>query len=153
MKRKKTSKGILIDVALLLVCLLCITTCISSGILARYTTGANGRDGAKLAKFSVSASAEPDPNDPMEYSVTVVNGSETAVRYSLELVFDQPVEGIITVNVNGKEYGASGNTISLPALGILGAAGKTEQIELSFTANNLTVPINFDTFVRFEQID
>ena len=89
----------------------------------------------------------------MKYSVTVVNRSETAVRYSLELIFDQPVEGIITVSVNGEKYGASGNTISLPVLGILGAAGGTEQIELSFTANNLTVPINFDTFVRFEQVD
>ena len=156
MKRKKASRGVLIDVALLLLCLLCVTTCLSSGILAKFASRAADTETARVAGFAVSASAKQDPDDPLKYSVTVKNESETAVEYSLELVFDRDITGIIKVTVNGHEYeatAANGSRIIIPALGTLATGSKSKTVELVFTAGNLTEPIDFDTFVRFEQVD
>jgi|GEM_PF-5710594 hypothetical protein len=156
MKRKRASKGVLIDVLLLLVCLLCITTCLSSGILAKYTSESAGNAGARIAGFVVSATAKQDENDPLKYSVTVESKSEVAVSYSLELVFDAPVKDTVTVTVNGHEYAAEDSAddrIVIPALGVLGAGESTAEITLEFKAEGVTAPINFDTFVRFEQVD
>lgn len=154
MKHKKASKGVLIDVALLLLCLLCITTCLSSGIMARYTTGASDKANAKIAVFAVKATAEPSKDDPMKYTVTVQNESETAVRYSLKLMFSDNAPGKVSVKVGDKTYPVNGTELDIENIGTLGVGSAPKVIELELVANDMIdEDITIEAFVRFEQID
>lgn len=156
MKHKKASKGVLIDVALLLLCLLCITTCLSSGIMARYTTKADGAENARLAKFAVTADAKLVDEEKMEYKVTFENESEVAVRYSLKLTFDtaSDLAGIVKVKIKDAEYSANGNEILINDLGTLAPNGSSSiAFNLVVEEGAIASDIDFETIVRFEQVD
>lgn len=157
MKRKKASKGILIDVALLLLCLLCITTCLSSGIMARYTTNAGASKNGRTAGFAVSAKAEPIGEDAMEYRVKIRNESEIAVRYSLKLTFDtdKDLTDIVKAKIDNTEYGIkNGNEILIENIGDI-AFGRDAVITFNLIVEDGAIDsdIDFETIVRFEQID
>ncbi len=174
MKRKKASKGILIDIALLLACLMCITTCISSGILAKYTSGGNGNKSAKIAGFSVSASGSPnnnvveidDEHSSAKYDLVLTNESETAVRYDIVLKFDVDVNNKITVKYDDIEYSTvtdDNKTIKITNAGTLDAnltGSKTVNFDLIVDLDGFSAQsengedfVNFDTIVCFTQID
>lgn len=157
MKRKKASKGVLIDVALLLLCFLCVTTCLSSGIMAKYASRATDSRGARAAGFAVSAHAEQDPDDPTKYTVMVESESEVAADYSLELVFKSEIKDILKVSAGGRIYEASAEDpvrITIPKLGTLGAGKHSKSIVLTFIVDGVVAePIDFVTYVRFEQAD
>ncbi len=173
MKRKKASKGILVDVAMLLVCLVCITSCISSGILAKYATGTKTKDLGRPASFKVSAvrtsgddEAEiTDDRSYAEYEVKVTNDSETAVSYDITLYFSEEIKGIVTVEFGGETYGATDEdkkTIEIKNAGTLADGGAYDTVTFklvvdldAFTASfeSGEANIDFDTMVRFTQID
>ena len=173
MKRKKASKGMIVDIAMMLVCLVCITSCISSGILAKYTTGTRSNDLGRPARFSVSAvktdgedNAEiTDDGNSVDYKVKVINDSETAVSYDIILTFNMDIYGIVSVKFGEDTYEASEaekHTITIKDAGVL-AMGETDE-NVMFTIvvdlNQFTesvesgeADIDFDTMVVFTQID
>lgn len=165
MKNKKASRGILIDIALLLVCLVCITTCLSSGIMARYIsrTDANTEKG-RAAKFDVSVSASDTTTTlsldqhEAEYELTLSNHSETAVSYSLIITFEDDVTDLITAKVGDREFhpDSSGKVICIDDIGVI-QAGKDVDAVFSLIVNNAFIngltEIVFNTDVRFVQVD
>lgn len=81
--------------AIILLTLTMITTHMTGGLFARYTTTASGSDSARVAKFDVKCEVKNVNNDtntanydPNENQVTVLvtNYSEVAVKYRLEIV-------------------------------------------------------------------
>ena len=174
MKRKKASKGILVDVALLLLCLVCITSCISSGILAKFTTGSQSANTSRTARFSVSATKKTgeedseitDDNNSVGYEVEIKNDSETAVYYDIVLHFNMSVVDIVSIEYNNNTYEASsdkdeGTSITIKNAGQLASnASATSSFELSVDLEKFTeavtsgeATIDFDTLVCFTQID
>lgn len=165
MKNKKASKGILIDVALLLVCLVCITTCLSSGIVAKYVsrTDASAETG-RSAGFDVSVSASDTTttlslDQPVaDYSVKLSNHSETAVTYSLIITFEDDVTDLITAKIGDREFGpdGSGKIICLDSIGVI-QAGKDADVAFSLVVDNAFIngltEIDFNTDIRFVQVD
>lgn len=81
--------------ALVLLLLTMITTHLTSGLYARYTTTASSHDSARVAKFKVSCVVDTVTNNGTEneFKVTVTNQSDVAVTYTLEVVPD-PENGI-----------------------------------------------------------
>lgn len=74
----------------ILLLLVLATTCLLSGLLARYRSGAGGSDSARVARFEIETAGdlyteqfilEMLPGDALECStMQIVNKSETAVR-------------------------------------------------------------------------
>ncbi|MBR4635951.1 MAG: hypothetical protein IKO51_06250 [Clostridia bacterium] len=164
MKNKKASRGILIDIALLLVCLVCITTCLSSGIMARFVSRTDSADKARAAKFDVSVSASDTTatlsldQNTAEYSMKISNHSETAVSYSLIITFENDVTDLITAKVGDREFhpDSSGKIICIDDIGVI-QAGKDVDAVFSLIVNNAFIngltEIVFSTDVRFVQVD
>lgn len=163
MKRRKTSKGILVDVALLLLSLMCITACISSGILAKYTSGAAGSDKARLARFDFeltppeNASVELDGGKAV-YTFSVKNKSEVAASCSIILTFpDINTCKCITATCGDKDGVQDGNVITITDIAVIapGAELKDQSFTIEVDLSRYTggESIDFDTAIRLTQVN
>ena len=160
MKRKKTSKGILVDVALLLLCLMCITACISSGILAKYTQRTAGADSTRIAKFDFditppqNSDLRLDENNKVDYTFCVKNNSEVAASCSIILKFDLTSCTGITAKIGEKAGDQDGNEITISDFAVLApneTVSKTITIEVDPVLYDK--PIDFDVVIRLTQAD
>ncbi len=177
--RKKVN--IPLRIAGILLCFVVFALFFSSGMLARYSTGAGAPDNARVAKFSNTVTlvdgeatvALPDTvattDDPFKF--TVENDSEVAVRYTLELVFPEGKPNYLTVQYDGAELTPDAETGVISVLcGELAVGGNftndkltfaidgalfTEGIEAPATGEIATgdVEIDFDAYVKFVQVD
>ena len=188
MHTKKSRKvNIPIRIAGIMLCLALFSVYMTSGMFARYATGGSTSDNGRIAKLNVSAEgavggtgengAAPEMEfiqaegefvaDNNTYVVTVKNLSETAVRYSIELVFPEGVTNYLTVRRGNDTLAADGNRITCPGSDIAPAGGTVAET-LTFvigdefyaldtnTEDHLTtgdVEIAFDALVTFVQID
>ena len=101
-----------IRIASVMLCLVLFSLYMTSGMLAKYTTGGKTDMTGRVAKLTVGAkdagtnlfvfqqeaSIQPDG----DYTVIVENESEVAVRYTIELRFDKAVPEYLTVNRVGE---------------------------------------------------
>lgn len=80
--------------AILLLCLVLISTAIVSGMLARFTTGDSASDNSRVAKFVVTGTffsetinldAVMKPGDSQPRSFEITNSSEVSVEYAVKL--------------------------------------------------------------------
>ena len=113
MKHKKASKGIFVDVAVLIVCLAIATSCLASGMFAKFVSKSAGADLARVASFNVDAKlnqtdytvdlAEQTNGNPNEasYVLALTNNSDIAVRYTIVLSFNNSVEGVVKTALIG----------------------------------------------------
>lgn len=97
--------------ALVLLCLTMLTTHLTGGLYARYTTTATGSDGARVAKFDVQCTVTPVGGTSDQFTVTVTNASEVTVKYDLQV---SPGTGMPAMNVKFDTLteGVTGNTFS-----------------------------------------
>ena len=93
--------------ALILLTLTLITTHMTCGLYAKYTTSATASDSARVAKFDVQCSVSDDPVSSGEgaYLVQVQNLSEVAVTYSIIVEHSAPM----SVTINGETKGPAAN--------------------------------------------
>ena len=113
--KKNRKMNIPMSIASILLCLVLFSLYMTSGMLAKYTTGGSGKGNGRVAKLSVTAAVvsenngsitfEPDPdgNGAFEssdatFAVKVTNTSEVAVRYNITLKFDPAVLAYVNVN-------------------------------------------------------
>ena len=88
--KEKRKPNIFLRAALVLLCMVLLSTHFTAGLYARYTTSAKGSDQSRLASFSVKAeqlSVETYQN-VAACSFHVANPGETAVRYSCIIKID-----------------------------------------------------------------
>ena len=105
-KSRLTSGQTMIFIAGALFCLMLISVSLLSGLYAKFLSTGNGDDTARVAKFDVATTVHnvdakfinmvPTVN---EYTISVTNNSEVAVRCDLVLVFDTPVQNFLGVKV------------------------------------------------------
>lgn len=91
LRKSKRKMNIPIRVAAVLLCLVLFSTCLVSGLFARYAIGAQSSDQARVAKFSIEGSCEL--SQPMEASLIpggaedatliIQNNSEVSVEYTI----------------------------------------------------------------------
>ena len=88
--------------ACVLLCLTLISTHMTGGLFARYTTSAAGADSARVAKFDLLFGKTDDPatiicqrdaTNSGAYTLTVTNSSEVAVSTTLTVLLDRDLEG------------------------------------------------------------
>ena len=96
----KTKLNIPMLAALILLFLTMLSTHLTCGLYARYTATGTASDSARVAKFDVKGSSKgnvtvacTDAGSTGEYTIEVTNNSEVAIRYTIELVFEEALVG------------------------------------------------------------
>lgn len=97
MKKSKTLK---LATGLLILCL--ITTCVIGTTLAKYTTGGNASDTARVAKWGVSVNMNADPLFKNEYSKT-----DNAYSGSLSVKSSSTGTNIVAPGTNSEQVNGS----------------------------------------------
>lgn len=82
--------------ALILLMLTMITTHLTGGLYARYTTTATASDSARVAKFDVQCNVTKDGDAEGQFKVTVKNTSDVTITYDLQV---SPGTGMPAMNV------------------------------------------------------
>ena len=101
MTNKRPSAGFLYDAALLLVCLALLSSCIASGLLAKFTSAGNDADRGRVAQWTARASAGslleilPSGDGILTYPITITRNSESASTCDVTIVFDEDMSAII----------------------------------------------------------
>ena len=93
MRKRKYSYNPAMVLAMILLCLTLISTHLTAGLYARYTTTDTGEDSARVAKFEITETgifvdtmvAEILPGDSEKRTIEVVNKSEVAVNCTVTL--------------------------------------------------------------------
>ncbi len=91
--KAKNKIPVSLSVASVLLCLVLLSAHFTSGMYARYVTSASGGDTSRIAKFVVSGKGAEEPvqikagDTEGEYTITLTNNSEVAVRYDLTVSF------------------------------------------------------------------
>ena len=104
--KKNRKMNIPMSIASILLCLVLFSLYMTSGMLAKYTTGGGAKGNGRVAKFSVTL--EPDGDTEFEfiqkaeqpagkYKLKVSNPSEVAVRYTLVLEFPDSLPPYVKV--------------------------------------------------------
>ena len=173
MKTKNRTSKILGAVAVLL-CLVLVSSCFSSGMLARYVTRA-GKDGdSRIAALRVSATTEEITSEAgphtRTYTVTLRNDSEVAVLYegAPALMLPEGADGVPAYTGDFDEelgvftgtlapHGSKTLTLTVDLSGI-SLAGLDEEPETAFSFSNddiseITAELPFTVTVTFTQID
>ena len=171
MKKRRSSKGIWIDIGVLIICLAIISSCISSSMFAKFVTKAgSAKDKAKIASFNVIAKLDPaspeaptlaDVGSTAEYELVLNNKAEVAVSYSVTFEFAKEAAGL-SVSVGSKEGKVDENgMVAFPDLGTMDPKGsktltvtvtRGEDYQLPEDASEDLI-LDFTAKVLFSQID
>jgi len=92
-RKDRPKKNIPLRAAAVLLCLTLLSTHLVSGLFARYTASGQGGDQARVAKFSIQGSGMLShalemtlrPGDTKTAPLIIVNNSEVAVEYTMEV--------------------------------------------------------------------
>lgn len=172
MKKKKAAKGIMLDVCIMLICLIVVSTCLASGVFAKFASAARGSNNpGRVAVFDVNASAVGDISNLVinanentsSFKLKVSSDSETAVKYTLKLTFDKDVSAFMTAAIGGAAgtIGADpdGNTtFTWTDLGTFAPGAQEEELTLVLTLDRGAAVFgsddyNFAAVVTFAQVD
>ena len=160
MKHKKASKGIFVDVAVLIVCLAIATSCLASGMFAKFVSKGGGNDMARVASFNVNATMNDDGGEDTltrSYKINLTNRSETAVRYTVTLTFETDVSEIVTAKLNGIEVEPcpDGTTFVWENAGTVPANTASAEVPLVLVIDDPTAggTYDFNVNVSFEQVN
>lgn len=164
MKNKRSSKGIWLDVGIFVICLAVITSCISSGMFAKFTSKAGeGYDVARVASFTVNAKFNGDASGSLQddagavYELVLENKSEVVVRCSLTLKFDPAAEGLaVTIGSVTQKVDDNGEVTfeNLDSMSPGHSNGTT--VEITITRGDYAgedAVLEFTANVKFTQID
>lgn len=169
MKNKKSSRGIFVDVAVLPVCLVIASSCLASGMFAKFVSSSGiESESARVASFNVGAKLDQtaytvDLNDKTEggktvsYTVELSNKSDAAVSYTIVLTFNDEVKDFIAAELDGKSAQAdeSGEVFVWENAGTLDPHTLSKSLVLKLIIDGAPEDgeYNFNVNVTFTQID
>lgn len=169
MKSKKRRGGIMLDIAVLILCLAVATSALASGMYAKFATKASSGSPLKagVASLNVDAGLDKDAftvdlndggSNTGEYLISLDNGSEVAVKYTVVLNFDADVSSFITPKLGEKKLigaSADGMEFKWTDFGSLDPdqTGISVPLYLEVGDNAPDDTYGFTVEVYFEQVD
>lgn len=189
MQKGRDSKGqfhkkpnIALRLAAVMLVMVCVSTWMLAGLLAKYTGYGEGTDIGRVAAFHVITEGTPDTQNvdastgatpSGSYVITVTNKSEVAVTYSTYITLSEAIPEWLQVQLNSKVYDQISDdkkTLYFYNTGVLGLtdADRSETVPLTFTVTNpeemannsqadegmdYSKTLDFDVYVNFVQID
>ena len=143
--------------------LLVLSISLNSNIYAKYKSGDDSSDEARVAKFSIDSNLDTSalnssfmikPTDGAKnYTITIDNDSEVAVRYTLSIIstanyplkYDLKVNGVSIENNDMNYYGTTGvHTIGVDS---------SEEVTLTITWDTDKNDYHYSTEVELIEID
>lgn len=161
MKNRKKPVGIWTDVAVLVVCLAIVTSCLSSGMLAKYASRASGGfDSARAAAFNVNAvlqsSDDTIDDTPAVYKLDLTNDSEVAVRYTVFIDFNGKADGLEVI-INGVSRKiVAGSEAIFENVGTLDPGASADDLTVTIKRGDFegaADDLSFTAKVKFVQVD
>ena len=170
-QRKYSLHTIIFGIALILFCLVIISTYMMSGLYARYRSAGLSGDDARVAAFSVEAAWGTDVNiDWTEtadgaYQVILTNNSEVAVRCDMVLTLNADVMDAVEITLGDSAGTVSGNTITFGNICELAPNGTNSAHQLKFSVEDVdfftknatgeahSEPVSFKAIITCTQID
>lgn len=157
--------GVLMRIALVLLCLVMLSVHLMGSLFARYTTAGNGADSARVAAFSVDVNGAPENlyidvvTNPVtgNYTITVENDSEVAVSYTISVAVT-PVDNQFDAASIAATLDTNTGTLA-PGTDVTGSHTLTfsvrdwTDVTQSITGENGVVSFTFVVTVDVEQID
>lgn len=158
-------------IACVLFCLVLVSTAMMSRLYAKYFSGSDSDDIARVAKFAVGADLNPDDVEVIltasggtgEYEIRTENDSEVAVSYDIIITTNLPAG--ISLRLDGKTVTDADGVYTFQNVGQLASGTDvTASHSLQFIADTnaftktetgatVTQDIAFQVTVRFVQID
>ena len=117
--------------ALVLLLLTMITTHMTGGLYARYTTTGSSKNSARVAKFDVDFTLTGSGKD---FQLTVLNGSEVTIRYIVTVVPDSHLS--VTLDDMEGTIAADGSVTFENADWILAPGEDSDALPLVFSVEN-----------------
>lgn len=172
MKSKKRPNFFLCA-ALVLLCLVLISTHFTSGLYARFTTKASGSDSGRTAFLNVSAELNSG-TDENNYTINLMNNGGVAVSYSLEITLTDAAyaDMVPSVVLNGETKSFEDGKVVFEDVGVLAPGAQVNDTTLclnlneQFLGNSDSTPDNsneqtetaqyeapFTVRARFTQVD
>ena len=161
MRNKKSNRApafTVVHFALILLCLVLVSTYATMGLHASYKSGATGTDSARVAKFDVDVTGSGNDAVAVHTSqaanntctITIANKSEVAVRYTLKVsdIPDVVVTFSSTEGTLGVGVGAEAATHTLTF-----TVSDWNAVTKDMTNEKPNVSLNFTVTVDVEQID
>ena len=129
------------DIGLLILFLLIVSSCIASGLFARYKVQGDELTAvARVSKWDVDADGDDsivlpsggDQNQVLSYAVTVESNSETALTYDVVVVFEEDMSQKIRTplfnDIAPEEGDAFTNTLTFASVGALPAGEQQSEV-------------------------
>ena len=170
-QRKYSPHTIIFGIALVLFCLVIISTYMMSGMYARYRAADDATDQARVATFSVDADWGDDftidatKTAEGTYTISLTNHSEVAVRCDLVLTLDENVLNALDIALDGNAGTRVGNTVTFQNIHSFDPDDTSSSHTLEFTVSDLgffmqdateqaySKSFSFDAKVTCTQID
>lgn len=148
--KKKFRLGFFQTAAIVLFCLVLITTHFSSGFVARYTTKSSGTDNARVAAFTVDAELNASTEEANCYIISIHNNGETAVSCSVEISLKESQSALIqNVSLNGvtKSFASSGTVVFEKLCALQpGESGNDFQLRMEADSTKISAAANQPDF-------
>ena len=160
--KNKNKVNIPLFLAGILFCLTLISSSLTSNLIAKYSTTVSGSDGARVAKFNVSATEDNSQPDTIElvpgdsdssgtYTFKITNNSEVVVKNN---VIVQGVPNQVKVVFNGTEKTQTGTDDLTFDVGVLDIGGSVDCTLTFYADTNCDTQIKEVTIqVVAEQVD
>ena len=160
--KNKNKVNIPLFLAGILFCLTLISISLTSNLIAKYSTTVSGSDGARVAKFNVSATEDNSQPDTIElvpgdrdssgtYKFTIKNNSEVVVKNS---VIVENVPENVQVKFNNSASETSGGADITFDVGVLDIGGSVDCTLTFYADTNCDTQIKDVTIqVVAEQVD
>lgn len=171
----KKKMNIPMCVALVLLLLTLVTSHMTSGLYARYTTVNSISASARVAKFQVDTTpgltdvtVDVAQDSTGAYTFTVTNNSEVVVRYSVIVKMKQPISATmlqIALDSGSYSYLDQNNTVTFPVSQVLAPLGDRQTHTLNFQITpkelfdsvqgeeEINLELEFTVTIRAEQVD
>lgn len=164
--RVKNPSGIIMRIAVILLCLVLFSAHLASGMFARYTTSASANGGARVAKLDFSRVSSTldsiDDDGTVHYTVTVNNSSESLFSYDLIITLGRssnnfnPADFLQSVTIDGyteaPEVSDDKLTYTFNDAGHIGAADPTQVHQLSIKFYHTIFSSGSANFMRNYQL-
>lgn len=127
MRRSNNRTPYVFHAAMILLCLVLISSHLTGGMYARYVATSSGSDGARVAKYGVRVSELSSLSFNLNTfdqnalsatgSFTVESDGEVAVEYDVILTFPEAVPSWMTLTLDGNSPSVSGNVYTFGSIG------------------------------------
>lgn len=160
-RKVQNPAALIVRTAMVLLCLVMVSTCLMGGLLAKYSATGQGDDEARVAKFEVHVKGVTTENiyctaekySDGVYTIAVKNSSEVAVRYTLAVTMSGDAADGVTASFDADAGTLAPNTSSSDHTLTFSVVDWSKITDVVKNQSGGEFKLDFSVTVVIEQID